>query len=108
MGNTQLHKDTLEMVERGDWTESSFKYRVGKGDSTFTRDSEGNLIHTVKTVRGLYDVSIVGDGAFSNTDINVRSAIDEFEKAEKVEKLEQLKEENKLKTEYIQNLKNSL
>jgi phage head maturation protease len=108
MGTTQLHRDTLEMIERGDLYESSFKFSVAKGDSTFSRDNNGDLLHIVSNVSGLYDVSIVGDGAYKNTDIAIRSALDEFEVAEKEDKQKQLKEENKTKTEYIQTLKNSL
>ena len=108
MGNTQLHRDTLEMIERGDLYESSFKFSVGKGDSQFTRDENGDLLHIVTKIRGLYDVSIVGDGAYNNTDIAIRSALDEFELAEKQERLRQLKEENQSKRDYLTTLKNSL
>ncbi len=108
MGNTQLHRDTLEMIERGDLYESSFKFSVAKGDSQFTRAENGDLLHIVTRIRGLYDVSIVGDGAYNNTDIAIRSALDEFELAEKQERLRQLKEENQSKRDYLTTLKNSL
>jgi len=108
MGSTQLHKDTLEMVERGDLAESSFKYRVKKGDSKFVRDENGDLLHLVSRVSGLYDVSLVNDGAFANTDVNVRKAIDEFELAEAQEKLRQITSENEQKRAYIKELKASL
>lgn len=105
MGNTQLHKDTIEMVQRGDLSESSFKYRVKKGDSSFKRDENGDLLHIVSKVSGLYDVSLVNDGAFANTDVNIRSAIDDFIKSEQEDIFRQLKEENSTKREYLNNLR---
>lgn len=108
MGNTQLHKDTIEMVERGDLSESSFKYRVKKGDSTFERDENGDLLHIVSRISGLYDISLVNDGAFANTDVTIRSAINEFIQAENEEKLRQIKEENQSKRDYINTLKGTI
>jgi len=105
MGNTQLHKDILEMVERGDLSESSFKYRIKKGDSTFQRDENGDLLHIVSKVSGLYDVSLVNDGAFANTDVNIRSLIDDFEQEEATERLLKVKEENQMKREYLKILR---
>ncbi|MFY9150931.1 MAG: HK97 family phage prohead protease [Prolixibacteraceae bacterium] len=108
MGKTQLHRDTVEMVERGDLAESSFKYKIGKGDSVFQRDSNGDLLHIVSTVRGLYDISLVNDGAFTNTNVIVRSALNDFEQAEKEEHLRQIKEENAVKRNYLKELKNNI
>lgn len=108
MGNTQLHRDTIEMVERGDLSESSFKYRVKKGDSTFERDENGDLLHVVSRVSGLYDISLVNDGAFANTDVTIRSAINEFIQAENEEILRQIKEENQSKRDYINTLKGTI
>lgn len=105
MGNTQLHRDTVEMVERGDLSESSFKYRIAKGDSVFQRDNNGDLLHIVSKVRGLYDISLVDDGAFANTDVVVRSALNDFEIAEQEEALRQLKEENLAKRNYLQEIR---
>lgn len=108
MGNTQLHRDTIEMVERGDLAESSFKYKVGKGDSTFTRDENGDLLHVVSKVRGLYDISLVNDGAFTNTNVAVRGALAEFEQAEQEALLRELKEATAIKRNYLKELKESV
>lgn len=105
MGNTILHKDTLEMVDRGDLAESSFKYTVRKGDSTFTRDENGDLLHIVNKVSGLYDVSLVDDGAFANTDVSIRSALDAFELEEKQRSITSELAEKK---EYLKNLKEGI
>lgn len=106
MGNTQLHRDTLEMVERGDLAESSFKYIPE--DSYFKRGESGELLHIVRKVKGLYDVSLVNDGAFTNTDVSIRSALDQFLQDEKEELLRQIKEENAVKRNYITELKASI
>ena len=106
MGNTQLHRDTLEMVERGDLAESSFKYIPA--DSYFKRGEKGELLHIVRKVKGLYDVSLVNDGAFANTDVSVRSALNQFLQDEETERISQIKEANTEKRNYITNLKRSI
>ncbi|MCW0484663.1 HK97 family phage prohead protease [Gaoshiqia sediminis] len=108
MGNTQLHKDTLEMVERGDLYESSFIFSIKPGDSTFTRDENGNLLHIVNKISGLYDVTLATDGAYANTDVSIRKAISDYELEEAKEKLKLIQEENNNKRNYIIELKNSL
>lgn len=103
--NTNLGEDIAKMVERGDIFESSFKYSTVKGDDRFERDENGDLIHIVERVSGLYDVSLVVDGAFANTNMAVvKRSLDEFEKSEKERKEKILSELNK-KREYIKNFK---
>lgn len=106
MGGTQLHRDTLEMVQRGDLAESSFKYIPA--DSYFKRGENGELLHIVRKVKGLYDVSLVNDGAFANTDVTIRSALDQFLQDEKEAKLRQIKEANTSKRNYLTELKASI
>ena len=103
--NTNLGEDIAKMVERGDIYESSFKYSTVKGDDRFERDENGDLIHIVERVSGLYDVSLVVDGAFANTNMAVvKRSLDEFEKSEKERKEKILNELNK-KREYLKNFK---
>lgn len=68
--DTSLGKDLVNMIERGDYYESSFifsmsDYQEKKIDNATER--------TVLKIEKLYDVSIVIDGAYANTSVNLRS-----------------------------------
>jgi HK97 family phage prohead protease len=97
MGNTTLHKDTLEQIERGDLFESSFIAVVS--DYKDTRE-DGLLVRYINKVDKVKDVSIVGDGAYSDTNIIIREMAEDAKKVDEVDELEALKLENeKLKAE---------
>lgn len=94
MGTTQLHKDTLEMVERGDLTDSSFKFALSDEDMTVSRDGD-DLIVTVHKVRRLEDISLVTDGAYDTGTVKVRALVDKFE-ADEIETARVKKEADEL------------
>jgi phage head maturation protease len=96
------------MVERGDIFESSFKYSTRKGDDRFERDENGDLIHIVERVSGLYDVSLVVDGAFANTNMAVvKRSLKEFEAKEQAEneRKEAIRKELVKQREYLMKLR---
>ena len=68
--NTTLGNDTFESIERGDLNESSFVFRVAQEDQEWDFNSDIPT-RTINTVSGLYDVSVVWKGAYSNTDVEV-------------------------------------
>lgn len=71
--DTQLGKDTTVQVERGDYFECSFIFTADPKDITW--DRSGDIpIRTINKVSGLYDVSIVIDGAYANTAVTARAA----------------------------------
>jgi hypothetical protein len=70
--NTTLGNDIYELVSRGDIAECSFGFVTRKGDDTWAIDDTGNNIRTVNRVAKLYDVSVVIDGAYENTEVNAR------------------------------------
>lgn len=72
--DTQLGKDTLYQVERGDFYESSFIFIVQQANIRWDKTPEGVPIRYISKIDELYDVSIVTDGAYANTDIKARSA----------------------------------
>lgn len=81
VGDTTLHRDTVEMINRGDLYECSFI----AGVSEWTDGYEDNvLIRRIKKIDYFRDVSIVADGAYSNTNIIIR----EFMKDEKAKEKE--------------------
>lgn len=109
IGKTTLWNDTLEQIERGDLFESSFKFRNNKADESISRDENGDLVKTIRKISGLYDVSIVDDAAYSNTNINTRlRSFEEFEAEEQAEikRKEQVEAELVTLRNYINELKN--
>jgi HK97 family phage prohead protease len=71
--NTQLGKDTLVMLERGDYFESSFGFYVQRDNVRWSDiDEDGIRTRYISKVEMLIDVSIVRNGAYSNTDVAVR------------------------------------
>jgi len=77
MGSTQLHKDTLEQVGRGDLDECSFIGRVTDWEDRYEGDE---LIRYIKSIDLIKDVSIVSEGAYSGTNIIIREYMTENEK----------------------------
>lgn len=71
--DTTLGRDMAVLIDRGDYFESSFIYTLAKNGVTYDR-TESIPVRTVTNIRNLYDVSIVLDGAFSETSVKKRSA----------------------------------
>lgn len=90
--NTTLGNDIYELVSRGDLFENSFAFIVRKGDDEWTTDEQGNNIRTINRITKLYDVSVVVDGAYANTDVFARDEDETEEQEENSE--EQVVEEN--------------
>ena len=88
--HTALGDEVVEGIKRGDYSESSFCFTVDK--EAWSRDADGNYIRTVLQIGNLYDVSIVANPAYKDTEVALRS-LDEFKKAE-----EENKEEHKVET----------
>ncbi|WP_010662547.1 HK97 family phage prohead protease [Marinilabilia salmonicolor] len=94
MGSTQLHKDTIEQVERGDLDECSFIGRVTDWNEKY---EDGELIRYIKAIDLLRDVSIVSEGAYAGTNLIIR----EFMENEK-EQVE-ARENEEVETEEVKN-----
>jgi HK97 family phage prohead protease len=67
--NTTVGNDVLEMIKRGDISQSSFGFTVEK-DSWTKRD--GTTYRTIKKVKKLYDVSPVTFPAYPEASVAVR------------------------------------
>ena len=109
VGKSTLWNDTLDAIERGDLFECSFKFKNNKSDESIRRDENGDLVKTIRKISGLYDVSIVNDAAYSNTNINARlRSFKEFEEAEQAElkRKEQVEAELVTLRNYINKIKN--
>lgn len=88
--HTALGDEVVEGIKRGDYSESSFGFTIEK--QAWSRDADGNYIRTVLQIGNLYDVSIVANPAYKDTEVALRS-LEEFKKAE-----EENKEEHKVET----------
>lgn len=87
--NTTLGNDIYELVKRGDLYENSFIFTVKKEDQTWLKEEDGNFLRTINKVSNLFDVSIVTDGAYADTNISARDEdkLEDFEE-EDIESVE--------------------
>ena len=87
--HTALGDEVVEGLKRGDYSESSFAFRVQ--DEQWTKEEDGTYLRTISKISGLYDVSIVQQAAYGDTSVALRS-LDEF-KAQEVPVQEEVREE---------------
>jgi len=63
------------MVNRGDFTDMSFRFQVEESGRRWYKDEEGNLIHEIREVLELLDISILAvHGAYNETVIDTEVA----------------------------------
>lgn len=70
--DTQMARDLMVSMERGDVTQMSFGFSVRANGQNWGKDDAGNAIRTLTRVR-LFDVSPVTYPAYPQTDVAVRS-----------------------------------
>ena len=93
MPNTQLAKDTIELMERGDISQMSFGFYVGQ--DSWNKSDAGN-IRTIEEISRLVDISLVTIPAYPQTSASVRSLLDNIDKEEERKDNVQVRK-NKLK-----------
>lgn len=71
MPNTQLGRDTMEQIKRGDISQCSFSFTCDDDDWDEEKDEEGRstIVRTVNSVNKLFDVSPVIQPAYPQTDV---------------------------------------
>lgn len=69
--DTQMARDLLVSIERGDVNQMSFAFSPKPGGQDWAKDDSGQVVRTLKAVR-LYDVSPVTYPAYVQTDIGLR------------------------------------
>jgi hypothetical protein len=103
--STELGRELLEYIKRGDISKSSFGFCVDRDDDTAQSFEmrNGVLYRTIKKIHSLFDVSPVWHPAYSATEVSQRDAEDMKQEAikkltdEVVQKLDaQLAEVEKL------------
>jgi len=80
--NTTVGKDVAELMKKGLLYESSFAFTVEEDDWSM---SDGIARRKIQKIGKLVDVSIVGTGAYANTDVALRSLEDFKEEIESKE-----------------------
>jgi Escherichia/Staphylococcus phage prohead protease len=71
--DTQWARDNLVTMRRGDVSQMSFGFVVGKANSDWRTNEDGVWERTIKTVDELWDVSPVTFPAYPSTDAQVRA-----------------------------------
>lgn len=89
--NTSIGGDLKEMIRRGEVTTCSFAFVDGDNIQWDFSDREIPT-RTVKSIRGIYDLSAVLDAAYSQTEISCRS-LDEMMEAQAEQTDESWKQE---------------
>ena len=72
--DTQVAKDLIESISRGDVSQSSFGFKV-KTDS-ITEHADGTFTRSIRKVDKLFDISPVTYPAYEDTAVAMRSKID--------------------------------
>lgn len=72
--NTTLANDVAESVSRGDIDGCSFGFRCPSGGDDWAKDSNGNVMRTLKDV-DLFDVCVTSDPAYTSTGVQLRSRL---------------------------------
>ena len=62
-------KDLRTALERGDVDQGSFSFTVPEGGDDFAADEDGNVMRTIRSVSGLYDVTVTAQGAYPQTSL---------------------------------------
>lgn len=78
---TNLGDEVVEGLKRGDYDESSFAFTVES--ETWVKEEDGTYLRTINKIKRLYDVSIVPNGAYSDTSVALRS-LDAFKAQEEI------------------------
>ncbi len=70
--------DLARAMERGDVDQMSFAFTVGRDSWTIEHedDDDERVIRTIERVAGLYDVSVVAQGAYPQTDASLRGLLE--------------------------------
>lgn len=94
----------LEQIRRGEIDSSSFAFTIADGGEEIRRGENGELLHYIRKIDRLFDISPVYQPAYSATDCFNRN-VDEAEAFKKLlENKECLDKLNSIETEFLLNL----
>lgn len=89
IADTSIGNDVYELIKRGDLSKMSFAFITNGEEEEIDRD---NKVYTrkIKSVKAVYDVSIVDNPAYEGTTINTRDSGD-YERYKNVERRQRLR-----------------
>ena len=96
--DTSYARDLIELMERGDVTQSSFAFTIE--DESWEERADGMLIRTVKKVGQLYDVSPVTYPAYKDSTSGLRTSAP-IEMEQREVEVEEQKEEKQQEPEAV-------
>ncbi len=94
--HTALGDECLEMLRRGDITNSSFAFTVA--EASWEKQEDGSYIRTIKKFDRLFDVSPVYEPAYFGTDVKCRS-FEDFKAEEERKEAEAKAEQERIERE---------
>lgn len=68
---TSYSEDLYRSIQRGDISQMSFAFTLGKQGDHFAKQSDGTYIRTLKNIEKISEVSVVSIPAYSDTNIAV-------------------------------------
>ena len=80
--------DLVELIDRGDVTGSSFAFRIQPADESWSKDSDGTMVRTIKKISYLGDVGPVDTPAYLATESYVSKRALEMAAAPQEERAE--------------------
>lgn len=72
-------KDVYRLIQKGEISESSFAFRINEGGEQWEKRQDGKYVRTITSFAGIYDVSVVTNGAYKDTPVDVRKFEDNEE-----------------------------
>lgn len=94
--HTNLGDEVVEGLKRGDYSQSSFAFTVES--ETWSKEEDGTYLRTINKVGDLFDVSIVANPAYTDTEVALRS-LDKYKRDEEDDKEEEKPEEEQPENE---------
>lgn len=80
--NTQVGRDTYELVKRGDLNQCSFGFTIGEQGEKWARGDNGLYVRTITEFETVFEVSLVAIPAYDDTQVVV--ALREFKQTEEL------------------------
>lgn len=69
--NSPLGDEVLEGIKRGDLSTCSFSFTISEGGDEWTQREDGTYLRTIKSIKKLYDISVVWHPAYETTNVEV-------------------------------------
>lgn len=98
LADTTLANDVVADIQAGNIKGCSFGFTIAENGDEWIKDENGQLIHQIKKIDELFEVTLTPIPAYTQTSVAVQRSLENYKKHEEREKLEDTEIE-KLKTE---------